>query len=31
MDPDGQQIPPVGFNTFDECPFPSEVLDEVLF
>lgn len=29
MDPDGQQVPPVGFNTFDECPFPAEVLDEV--
>ena len=29
LDPDGQQIPPVAYNTFDECPFPSEVLDEV--
>ena len=29
MDPDGKQIEPVAFNTFDECPFPGGVLDEV--
>ena len=28
MDPEGEKIPPTGYNTFDECPFPAEVLDE---
>ena len=28
-DPDGQKVEPVAFNTFDECPFPDEIRDEV--
>ena len=27
-DPEGQNVPPVAFETFDDCPFPDEIKDE---
>jgi hypothetical protein len=27
-DPEGQNVPPVAFETFDACPFPDEIKDE---
>ena len=27
-DPEGQNVPPVAFETFDVCPFPEEIKEE---
>lgn len=28
-DPEGQSVEPVAFETFDACPFPEEIKEEV--